>query len=64
MARLTIQLGKRKATGFKLSAEEAEAMLSAGFRFAEYNPESEVFRLSSPFKTLEIVDKGLLTIEQ
>lgn len=64
MAQLTIQLGKRKATDFKLSAEEAEAMLSAGFRFVEYNPKSEVFRLSSPFKTLEIVDKGLLTIEQ
>ena len=64
MAQLTIQLGKREVTGLTLSAEEAEAMLRAGFRFAEYNPESEVFRISKPFKTLEIVDKGLLIIEQ
>ena len=50
----------------KLDLTEAEAwdMWKEGFRFAEFNPETDVYRLSAPYRVAINLDKGTWAISQ
>ena len=47
-----------------LTEKEAWAMWREGFRFAEFNPETDCYRLSAPYKVALNIDKGTLAIFQ
>lgn len=64
MATFTTRLNGRKGKDFKLTTEEALAMHALGFQFAEFTPEYDRCRLSSPFRLLIVPGKDELTIEQ
>jgi hypothetical protein len=64
MATFTTRLNGRKERDLKLTIEEALTMHSLGFRFAEFAPEYDRCRLSSPFRLLIVPGKDELTIEQ
>ena len=64
MATFTTRLNGRNDRTLKLTPEEATTMQALGFRFAEYAPEHDRCRLSSPFRLFIIPGKDELTIEQ
>lgn len=64
MATFTTRLNGRQQRDLKLTIEEALAMHALGFRFAEFAPEYDRCRLSSPFRLLIVPGKDELTIEQ
>lgn len=64
MATFTTALNGRKEKDLKLTIEEAEAMHRQGFRFAEYAPEYDRCRLTSPYRLLISPGRNELTIEQ
>jgi hypothetical protein len=64
MAQYTTKLGKRDLKTLHLTREEAEEMYRAGFRFSIYSPETEEFQVSTPFKMLQNLDCGTVTLMQ
>jgi hypothetical protein len=64
MLSFTTTLSGRTQREIRLTREEAIRMFEAGFRFAEFNPEHERFRLSQPYELIMIPDRGVLTIRQ
>ena len=64
MLSYTTTLAGRTQRELPLTRQEAESMVEAGFRFAEYNPESNRFRLSRPYELVLLPERGTLTIRQ
>jgi hypothetical protein len=64
MLTFTTTLAGRTQREVPLTREEALRMHEQGFRFAEFNPEHNRFRLSQPYELVMIVDRGVLTIRQ
>ena len=57
-------LGKRDPDKLKLTLDEAADMWAAGFRFSIYNPENHEFRLSAPYRLLQNLERGTITLQQ
>ncbi|HEY0033942.1 MAG TPA: hypothetical protein VGB81_11815 [Devosia sp.] len=64
MLSFTTDLAGRTGRQLPLTLAEASQMAEAGFRFAEFNPEQNRFRLSQPYELVMIPGKGVLTIRQ
>lgn len=64
MLSFTTQLSGRSYRDLPLTPDEAARMAEAGFRFAEFNPEQQRFRLSQPYELVIIPDRNSLTIRQ
>lgn len=64
MIRFTLELAGRNPDKPKLTADEAAEMVTIGFRFAEYDPDGERFRLSLPYRTAQNLERDTLTIMQ
>lgn len=64
MPTFTTELAGRTSRELPLTLAEASQMAEAGFRFAEFNPEYNRYRLSQPYELVLIPDKGTLTIRQ
>ncbi|HEY8574864.1 MAG TPA: hypothetical protein VIL88_00840 [Devosia sp.] len=64
MPSFTTELANRTTRDLPLTLAEASQMAEAGFRFAEFNPENNCYRLSRPFELVIIRDTNTLTIRQ
>lgn len=64
MAWFLTKIDGRDSGKLRLTEAEAWAMWREGFRFAEFNPESDEYRLSRPYAVAENRDKGTLAISQ
>ena len=64
MATFTTQLGERDLNKLKLPEKEAWEMLREGFRFSMFDPTTDDYRLSAPYRLLNNIDKDTLTLEQ
>lgn len=64
MLTYTIALGARSADKPLFSDVEAGEMAQLGFRFAEFRPETGLYRLSPSYRTLHNLDRGTLTFQQ
>ena len=64
MLTFTTELAGRTSRELPLTLAEASQMAEAGFRFAEFNPEYNRYRLSQPYELVLIPNKGTLTIRQ
>jgi hypothetical protein len=64
MPTYTTDLANRTKRELPLTLAEASQMAEAGFRFAEFNPEENRFRLSQPYELVMIPDRNSLTIRQ
>ena len=64
MPTFTTDLANRTQRDIPLTLAEASQMASAGFRFAEFNPEENRFRLSQPYELVMVPDRNTLTIRQ
>lgn len=54
----------RDPAKLQLTEAEAWAMWKEGFRFGEFNPEEEVYRLTAPYKIAVNLDRGTWGIYQ
>jgi hypothetical protein len=64
MATFTTTAAARNPDRLALKYVEAVEMLSAGFRFAEFNPEGDRYRVSVPYGVAHNLLKDTITIEQ
>lgn len=64
MLTFTTDLAGRTQRDIPLTPAEALELHQRGFRFAEFNPEHNRFRLSQPYELVMIPEKGVLTIRQ
>lgn len=64
MLTYTIHLADREADKLRFTDQEAAEMAALGFRFAEFRPETGVYRLSHAYRTLQHLERGTLTFEQ
>jgi len=64
MLTFTTELTGRNTKELPLTLAEASQMAEAGFRFAEFNPEQQRFRLSKPYELVMVRDTNTLTIRQ
>jgi hypothetical protein len=64
MRSYTTDLSGRTQREPPLTLAEASQMAEAGFRFAEFNPDANCFRLSKPYELVLLPEKGTLTIRQ
>ena len=64
MPTFTTELADRTGRELPLTLAEASQMAEAGFRFAEFNPDANRFRLSKPYDLVLIPERGTLTIRQ
>lgn len=64
MLTFTTELAGRTRRELPLTLAEASQMAEAGFRFAEFNPEQNRYRLSQPYELVMIPDRNTLTIRQ
>ena len=64
MPTFTTELAGRTSRELPLTLAEASQMAEAGFRFAEFNPEYNRYRLSRPYELVLIPDKNTITIRQ
>lgn len=64
MRTFTTELSGRTRRELPLTLAEASQMAEAGFRFAEFNPEENRYRLSQPYELVMIPDRNSLTIRQ
>lgn len=64
MLTFTTELAGRDPDKPRLTPSEAEKMVTLGFRFAEYDVESERFRLSLPYRMAQNLDRDTLTFMQ
>jgi hypothetical protein len=64
MAQFTTDLAKRDPRKFALTKTEAAAMLQAGFRFSEFNTDSDNYTLSIPHTVIRELDRGIISFEQ
>lgn len=64
MAEYTTLLQGRDPRKLKLTEEEAWDMWAAGFRFSIFDPTNDDYRLSIPWKTLIMVGKDIVTLQQ
>ena len=60
----TTELDGRTRRELPLTLAEANQMAEAGFRFAEFNPEYNRYRLSQPYELVMIPERNILTIRQ
>ncbi len=60
----TTELAGRTSRELPLTLAEASQMAEAGFRFAEFNPEYNRYRLSQPYELVMIPERNILTIRQ
>ncbi len=64
MLTFTTELAGRTSKELPFTRAEASQMAQAGFRFAEFNPEENRFRLSRPFELVLIAQTNTLTVRQ
>ncbi len=64
MLTFTTELAGRTSKELPFTLAEASQMAQAGFRFAEFNPEENRFRLSRPFELVLIAQTNTLTVRQ
>ena len=64
MPSFTTELKGRNPDKLKLSEEEAWNMLNAGFRFSLFDPTTDDYRLSSPYRLAHNLTRGTITLEQ
>ena len=64
MVSYTTRLAGRNTRDINLTPAEAEAMLEKGFRFADFTPEAERYRISRPYEVILVRDLDQLTIRQ
>jgi hypothetical protein len=64
MATFTTAAEGRKPDSLALKYAEAVGMLSAGFRFAEFNPEGDRYQVSVPYRVAHNLLKDIITTEQ
>lgn len=64
MAQHTINRKNRNPDRLQLEEEEAWEMMNKGFRFAEFNPVTETYRLSAPYRLLHNMTRDTITLEQ
>jgi hypothetical protein len=64
MVSFAVKLEGRDPTKPRLRREEAVEMAALGFRFAEFDEQTERFRLSLPYKTAQNLERGVLTFMQ
>jgi hypothetical protein len=64
LATHTIERKNRDLAKLVLDETEAWAMLNKGFRFAEFNPETDVYRLALPYRVMLNMTKDTITLEQ
>ena len=64
MPTFTTELADRTGRELPLTLAEASQMAEAGFRFAEFNPEGNRYRLSQPYELVMIPERNALTIRQ
>jgi hypothetical protein len=64
MPTYTTDLSGRTQREPALTLAEASQMAEAGFRFAEFNPDANCFRLSKPYELVLVPARDTLTIRQ
>ena len=64
MVSYTTRLAGRNTRDIDLTSEEAAAMLDRGFRFADFTPEVQRYRISRPYEVILVRDLDQLTIRQ
>lgn len=60
----TIPRKERSLNKLKLDEGEAWEMMNKGFRFSEFNPTTETYRLSAPYRLLQNMTRDTITLEQ
>lgn len=64
MAEYTTTLEKRDPAKLRLTEKEAFEMLNKGFRFSIFDPQAEDYRISIPYRMLQNLDRGTVTLMQ
>ncbi|WP_316355485.1 hypothetical protein [Devosia sp.] len=64
MPSFTTELANRTTRELPLTLAEASQMAEAGFRFAEFNPEQNRYRISRPYELVIVPERNTLTIRQ
>ena len=64
MPTFTTELANRTTRELPLTLAEASQMAEAGFRFAEFNPEQNRYRISRPYELVIVLERNTLTIHQ
>lgn len=60
----TTELANRTTRELPLTLAEASQMAEAGFRFTEFNPEQNRYRISRPYELVIVPERNTLTIRQ
>jgi len=64
MLTYTTALQGRDMDTLQLTDKEASELLAAGFRFSVFDPSTRNYRLSAPYKLLQHIERGTLTVMQ